>query len=131
MSALQLINPATITINTSVDASGALEFSYQSTALSQHENSMHIEDETLPITVAITDFDDATGHWTVSAQHEDENDVLQSWSRDSTAGRCTFLWSETNQIHEVEVSATNANAPTKKKLVFIKLRPHPDQPDCT
>jgi len=129
MPALQLTNPTSVIINPSTNTDGNLEFTCQNNSLSQHENSLHIQHETLPITIEITDFSDTNGQWTVNATHEDENDDTQNWSRAPGAARCTFPWSETNQVHEVEVTATNGSAPVKKKSVLFKVRPYPDQPD--
>lgn len=129
MPALQLTNPTSVVITTSADSSGNLEFTCQSNSLSQHENSLHIQHESLPITIEFTDFSDSCGQWTVNAAHEDENDDTQTWSRTPGAARCAFSWSETNQVHEVEVTASNSSASEKKKSVLIKVRPYPDQPD--
>ena len=129
MSALQLTNPTSVIIVTSTDSSGNLQFTCQSAALSEYEDSVYVQHESLPITVDITDFSDSSGQWTANATHEDDNDDPQTWTRPPGAARCRFSWSETNQVHEVEVTASNGSAPAKTKTVRIKVRPYPDQPD--
>ncbi|MEM9457460.1 MAG: hypothetical protein AAGF11_24985 [Myxococcota bacterium] len=131
MPALQLINPTSVTLTPSVDGSGKLTFAHQGTSLNLHEDTLHIKHESLPITIELTDFSDSSGNWTVTAEHEDEHDTTQTWSRNAGTARCFFSWSETNQVHAVKITAKsdNSSVSDKEESVLISVDPYPDQPD--
>lgn len=133
MPALQLINTdPLVTLVPSIDSCGNLELSYEGAALSRHEDSLHVANESLPVDIEILDFEDQNGDdWTVTVVHEDEDDVPHAWECQADPAGCQHSWSETNQFHEVTVTATNGSAPAKKKLVFIEVKPYPYQPDPT
>ncbi len=129
----QITNEAPITLVPSIDANGNLELSCGNEWLSNFGNRLHVQHTTLPVEIVVVAFDDdASNHWEITVEHEASDDTLVSWDRDAQGQRCHFRWPETNQFHQVTVTVTatsGSSSATKKKLVFIKVRPYPDAPD--
>lgn len=127
---LHILNSAPVSFSTGTDSSGDLDVLYNNATISGYDNSIFVQDQNLPQLLKIFDFSDSSGQWKINAEHEDENDQVHHWTRHNNQGCCSFSWSATNQVHKVTVTATNGSA-SKVKLVFIKVRPHPEQPDPT
>jgi hypothetical protein len=112
-----------------LDASAALQIHYASDSLVDYEDSLHAEHETLPIRLELKDFTGGGTSWELTASHVDVTGPV-SWSRAST-GLCWHEFSQTSGEVAVTVIATDAggSAPSKSKIIYVKIKPKGDKPD--
>lgn len=127
MSPLRLINTPPIELTVSIDSAGELAVHHQGTPLANHDDSIKIENQNLPLRVSLLDAAQSGVTWVVNASHEDGAGVTQTWNRHNNQGRCSFDWDVTQQFRKVEVTATAPAAASKVKLILVKVRPHPEQ----
>lgn len=102
----------------------ALELLYEDIPLSQHGNTVSIRhDGTEPVKVEIYDFDDAAGHWTLTAAPKGNASLEgNAWARGEGLC-CSTHWNETDGAVRIDVTATNAAGVSRVKPVFIEVPP--------